>query len=72
MQILTAPNVSRVEVAPKEIGGKEMKTLALRITVKRKIPKDEITIDELIPSSIFGMLTDVVEELDKASLKKEY
>lgn len=72
MQILTAPNVSRVEVAPKEIGGKQMKTLALRITVKRKIPKDEIPIDELIPSSIFGMLTDVVEELDKASLKKEY
>jgi hypothetical protein len=42
------------------------------IIAQRKIPKDEIPIDELIPSSIFGMLTDVVEELDKASLKKEY
>lgn len=39
MQILTAPNVSRVEVSPKEIGGKEIKTLALRITVKRKFQK---------------------------------
>jgi hypothetical protein len=54
--------VKRVEVAPKMVGGTTTNRLALRITVSKKLPLIDIPPDQLIPSSIFGMPTDVIEE----------
>ena len=36
--------------------------VALRITVTKKLPLAEVRPEELIPSSVFGMPTDVVED----------
>lgn len=60
-RILLLPNVRRVEVAPKIVVGEITNQLALRITVAKKLPLAQIPADQLIPSSIFGMPTDVVE-----------
>jgi hypothetical protein len=60
-RILLLPNVRRVEVAPKEVSGEITNRCALRITVNKKLPLAQIPADQLIPSSIFGMPTDVVE-----------
>lgn len=62
MQVLSSPNVRRMEVAPKQIAGATTNRLALRITVVKKLPITEIPKDQLIPPSIFGMPTDVVED----------
>ena len=60
-QILILPRVRRVEVAPKEIAGNQTNRLALRITVEKKLPLAQVPPDQLSPSSIFGMPTDIVE-----------
>lgn len=60
-QLLTVPNVLRVEVAPKKVAGTVTNCLALRVTVAQKMPVAQIPRDQIIPSSIFGMPTDVVE-----------
>lgn len=60
-QLFTIPNVRRVEVAQKEIGGKKTRRVALRITVAKKLAMTEIPTEQLIPTTIFGMPTDVVE-----------
>ena len=64
-RILILPNVHRIEVAPKKVGGEVTNRLALRITVAKKLPLGRIPADELIPSSIFGLPTDVVESTQK-------
>ncbi len=60
-QILSSPNVMRIEVAPKQTGGATINRLALRITVAKKLPITQIPTGQLIPSIVFGMPTDVVE-----------
>lgn len=60
-RLLSSTNVRRIEVAPKQVAGADTNQLALRITVAKKIPLSEIPQDQLIPSAIFGMPTDVVE-----------
>lgn len=60
-QLFTIPTVRRVEVSEKEVGGKTTRRVALRITVARKLPLSEIPAEQLIPATIFGMPTDVVE-----------
>jgi hypothetical protein len=59
--LLAAPNIRRVEVAPKQVAGATTSRLALRITVAKKLPLAQIPREQLIPPSIFGMPTDVVE-----------
>jgi len=60
-RILLSSNVRRIEVAPKEVAGTTTNQIALRITVAKKLPLAQIPPDQLIPPSIFGMPTDVVE-----------
>lgn len=62
-RILLLPNVKRVEVAPKIVAGEVTSQLALRITIAKKLPPAQVPADQLIPSSIFGMPTDVVEAI---------
>lgn len=59
--LFVIPNVRRVEVAAKEVEGMITNRIALRVTVAKKLPVDEIPQEHLIPTSIFGMPTDVVE-----------
>lgn len=61
-RILLLPNVRRIEVAPKQMAGKDTQQLALRISVAKKLPRAQVPADQLIPSSIFGLPTDVVED----------
>jgi hypothetical protein len=60
-QILSIPNVRRIEVSKKIIAGSSTNALAVQITVEKKLPIDQIPKDQLIPKTIFGMPTDVVE-----------
>lgn len=60
-RILLLPNVKRIEVAPKQMAGENTQQLALRISVAKKLPRAQVPADQLIPSSIFGLPTDVVE-----------
>ena len=59
--LLAAPNVRRVEVAPKQVAAAMTNRLALRVTVEKKLPIAEVPKEQLIPQAIFGMATDVVE-----------
>lgn len=61
VQLFAIPNVRRVEVAAKEVAGTITNRIAIRITVTKKMPITEIPREQLIPKSIFGMPTDVVE-----------
>ncbi len=61
VQLFSIPNVRRVEVAAKEVAGTITNRIALKITVAKKMPIEEIPQEQLIPKSIFGMPTDVVE-----------
>lgn len=60
-RLFAIPNVRRVEVAAKEVAGTMTSRVALRITVAKKLPLADIPPEQLIPASIFGMPTDVVE-----------
>lgn len=60
-QLFACPNIKRIEVATKEVAGATTNRLSLRITVAKKLPLAEVPRDQLIPSSVFGMPTDVVE-----------
>lgn len=61
-RILLLPNVRKVEVAPKQVAEEATSQIALRITVAKKLQLAQVPTDQLIPSFIFGMPTDVVED----------
>ena len=60
-RLLSSSNVLHVEVGKKQVAGVVTNRLALRITVAKKLPLSEIPPDQMIPPTIFGMPTDVVE-----------
>lgn len=60
-QLFASPNVKRIEVAFKQVAGVQTNRLSLKITVAHKLPLAEVPRDQMIPSSVFGMATDVVE-----------
>jgi len=59
----TYPNVIgfSLNYQKKIVGGQETEEPCLRIYVSKKVPKDYLTSDIIIPSSIDGIKTDVVE-----------
>jgi len=59
--LFSISNVQRVEVAPKQVAGVVENRLSIRITVAKKLPPSEIPANQLIPPTIFGMPTDIVE-----------
>jgi hypothetical protein len=59
-RLLINKNVRRIELAPKEVAGSVTAQPAFRITVVKKLPLAELAADEVIPTSIFGMPTDVI------------
>ena len=61
-RLMAIPGVTGVEFGPKEVQGEELETLAFRVRVKRKKPLIELPREEVIPSDIGGIPTDVLEE----------
>ena len=55
------PGVQTVALGPKETGGELTDRLAVLVLVRRKLPLAELTPQEVIPTEIEGLLTDVVE-----------
>ena len=60
-RMLYLPTVRKIEVGFKQVAGEMTNRIALRITVAKKLPLAQVPPDQLIPESIFGMPTDVVE-----------
>jgi hypothetical protein len=60
-RIRTIPNITSVIVHHKRTGGRDTGVLSLRISVLRKKPRSALATDEVIPSEIDGVPTDVYE-----------
>lgn len=61
-RLLSIPGVTGVDIRRKVTKGKETEQMAIVISVKKKKPKSALSQEELIPSEIEGIPTDVVEE----------
>jgi len=60
-RILDLPNVQSISILKWKRAGRESSEILLRIRVFEKKPLSELAEDEVIPNSIYGMTTDVVE-----------
>ena len=60
-QLLTFPNVEAIGIGPKISRGKSTGEMAIKIFVRQKVPKDELTDGETIPKELDGFPTDVEE-----------
>lgn len=60
-EILAKKNVVGVGIGYKEVGGQKTDQPSLVVMVKKKVPPSELTSEDLIPSEIEGVVTDVKE-----------
>lgn len=60
-QLMSLPNVSGVGIGRKVVGGKLTERFAIRIYVTKKVPKERLKKDALVPSEVEGVPTDVVQ-----------
>ena len=58
---MSRPGVVAVEVARRWQGGGPIDPVGIRVTVERKLPRDQVPSGELFPSSLDGIPVDVVE-----------
>ena len=61
-RLKSIPGVRKVELLPKVVGGKLTGELAFRVTVDRKKPLNQLRAEDVIPTQIGNVKTDVVEE----------
>ena len=59
--LLKLPGVTGVDIGEKHVGGKPTGELAIRVLVRSKTPADTVPPGELIPHTIDGVPTDVIE-----------
>jgi hypothetical protein len=59
--LLKLPGVTGVDVGEKQVGGKPTGELAIRVLVRSKKPADAVPPGELIPPTVDGVKTDVIE-----------
>lgn len=59
--VVSISNTRTEELKPKLIGGVDSGEKSIVVRVKKKLPKNEMTKRDLIPSKINGILTDVQE-----------
>ena len=59
--LMKMKNVVGIAIGRKQKEGSSTEELSLVVLVDKKIPKDELTEDELIPDEIDGIPTDVQE-----------
>src|SRR5687767_11201798 len=60
-RLLTIPHVNAVGIGGRNKGGKPTGTIAIKVFVTRKKPAADVPPEELIPESIEGVPTDVVQ-----------
>jgi hypothetical protein len=60
-QWLRRPGVTAVDVGYKMVGGRLQDELAIRVHVKRKRPREELSEDEVFPSHLGRFAVDVIE-----------
>jgi hypothetical protein len=60
-ELLTRPNVTATGVGYKVTGGRRTKTLSIACSVVRKVSASALAAGDLVPASIQGVPTDVVE-----------
>lgn len=63
-------NILGVGFGAKEVGGSMVDDLAVRVYVRSKKPRVELTSDELVPASVGGRPTDVIAVGDLAALAR--
>lgn len=56
------PNVIGVGVGYEVIGGKLTDRVAIRVYVRRKLPKDQLAPDAILPDTLDGLPVDVIED----------
>jgi hypothetical protein len=61
LAIINLSNVHSISVMGRQRPGEPMEGIILKVRVHRKIPLDELPEHEVIPSSVYGMMTDVIE-----------
>lgn len=59
--LLKLPGVTGVDIGEKHVGGTPIGELAIRVLVRSKKPADAVPPGELIPPTIDGVPTDVIE-----------
>jgi hypothetical protein len=59
--LLNRQNVNAVDIGYKEIKGKKIDKLCLKIWVREKKPESELSPNEIVPKEIEGYVTDVIE-----------
>lgn len=59
--LLKKPGVVGLGIGEKEVKGKSTGKLCLKVYVEKKLPKKELSPDQIIPNKIEGYETDVVE-----------
>jgi hypothetical protein len=60
-QLQGYPNVTGVGVGFKEVGGRRTDTVAVRVYVARKVPREELADEDVLPDQIDGVPVDVIE-----------
>ena len=60
-KLFRLPNVNGVGIGFKEVNGESTDQIAIRVYVTKKLSKEKLKRDELIPSGIEGTVTDVIE-----------
>ncbi len=60
-EFLDKANVLGVGIGYKEVGGKETTDLCLQVYVEKKLPQKELVAEALVPETVDGLPTDVVE-----------
>ncbi len=60
-RLMADPNVTGVGVGYKVVNGKRTDEVSLRIYVRKKLPKQLLRPEEILPESVDGILTDVIE-----------
>jgi hypothetical protein len=56
------PNVIGVGVGHELVGGKRTDRVAIRVYVKKKLPKDQLAPDAILPDTLEGFPVDVIED----------
>ena len=55
------PNVTAIDIGYKYTNGERSKTLAVRIHLKKKRPKSELSEEDILPETLEGFPVDVIE-----------
>lgn len=59
--LMSKPNVVGVAIGFAQVGGEATEVPALVVMVGRKLPKEALTEDELLPTELDGVRVDVLE-----------